>query len=138
MNSLDNINELTNLDPLDLAFLFLDGEANETEKRILFEELSKDETLQKDFQEAIEMKYAGIQEAKDLTPPIGLTNAIYGTLGVGAAHTIGNLSQNYGGNYFSGLVNSASTFVSPIYMFITSFILGGLLSYLRRKSIVNR
>lgn len=129
MNSLDNINELTNLDPLDLAFLFLDGEANETEKRILFEELSKDETLQKDFQEAIEMKYAGIQEAKDLTPPIGLTNAIYGTLGVGAAHTIGNVSQNYGGNYFSGLVNSASNFISPIYMMITSFILGGLLSY---------
>ncbi len=129
MNNLDNINELNNLDPLDLAFLFLDGEANETEKRILFEELSKDENLQKEFGEAIEMKYAGIEEAKDLTPPIGLTNAIYGTLGVGAAHTVGNLTQNYGRNYFNGLVNSASNFISPIYMMITSFIMGGLLSY---------
>lgn len=133
MNSLDNINELNNLDPLDLAFLFLDCEANETERQILFEELSKDENLQKEFQEAIEMKYAGIESAKDLTPPVGLTNAIYGTLGVGAAHTVGHLTQNYGGNYFSGtfsgLVNSASSFISPILMMITSFILGGMISY---------
>jgi hypothetical protein len=124
MNNYDNLSELNNLDPLDLAFLFLDGEANETEKRILFEELSKDENLQKEFGEAIEMKYAGIEEAKDLTPPIGLTNAIYGTLGIGAANMVGNIAQNYGGNYFSGLVNSASTFISPIYMMITSFIFG--------------
>jgi len=125
------------LDPLDLAFLFLDGEANDIEKQVLFEALSNDVNLQNDFQEAIAMKYAGIEDVKDLTPPVGLTNAVYSSIGIGAATTVSNLANNFSGNYFTGLFNSASSFLSPIYMVITSFILGSLISYFLIQNIDN-
>lgn len=61
----------------DLLYLFLDGQANTTEKEALFKAMASDHELQAEFEDAIAMRNAIHQERANTTVPSSLTADLF-------------------------------------------------------------
>ncbi|GEM_PF-6081885 len=120
---MENYN-LNNFSPSDLIFLYLDGEASEIERTLLFNSLAGDEALQLELQDAISMKYATAKEAEDIVPATALTNSLFGTLGIS---TIANVTSQT--MEVSSLLKYIDLMKTPIMLVINSLLVGGLLTY---------
>lgn len=81
---MNNDNELNDITPSDLVYLFVDGEATETEKSILFQELSTDIQLQNELLNAISMKNAVFHDVNNTIVPAALSNKVLSAVGIGS------------------------------------------------------
>lgn len=124
---MENYN-VNNFSPSDLIFLYLDGEASDTERNLLFKALANDEALQFELQDAISMKYATEKEAEDIVPAAALTNSIFGTLGIS---TIANVASQT--IEVSTLSKVATYLKTPFMLVLNSLFVGGLLTYSAMK-----
>jgi hypothetical protein len=65
----------------DLIYIFLDGEATENERTLLFSALATDNALQIEFQDAFRMHTSVQKEIETTTPPPILTNELFAKAG---------------------------------------------------------
>jgi hypothetical protein len=79
MNSANDINGMS---VNDLIYLFIDGEANDIEKSVLFTALSNNLYLQQEFQDALNIKNAAFMETSNLILPLSVTNSIFNKAGI--------------------------------------------------------
>lgn len=66
----------------ELIYLYLDGEATPEEQQELFEALSRDEELQREFRQAIELYRAIDYERAATTVPAEIKDAVYAAIGI--------------------------------------------------------
>lgn len=67
----------------DLIYIFLDGEATENERTLLFSALATDDALQSEFNDAFRMHTSVQKEIEVTTPPPALTNQLFAKAGFG-------------------------------------------------------
>jgi len=96
----------------DLLYLFLDGEADATEKETLFKAMASDHELQAEFEDAIAVRNAIHQERANTTVPSTLTADLFtkagfavptAVAGYAAAHT---LSESAAGTWAAKILSS--------------------------------
>jgi len=61
----------------DLIYLYLDGEASDAEKKVLFDKLSQNSELQEEFSRAMELNKAMGEDREFLSPSIELTQKLF-------------------------------------------------------------
>jgi hypothetical protein len=120
MNSANNINGMS---VNDLIYLFIDGEANDTEKSILFSELSENSSLQQEFQDALNIKNAAFMETSNLILPLSVTNSIFNKVGISNSIPISIPVNVPFTQKISGLLSNTSLYS------LSSGIVGALLTF---------
>ena len=80
MNSINN--NINGMSVNDLIYLFIDGEANDTEKSILFNELSNNSSLQQEFQDALNIKNTTHIESSNIILPVAVSDSIFNKVGI--------------------------------------------------------
>ncbi|HPI19458.1 MAG TPA: hypothetical protein PKY56_03735 [Candidatus Kapabacteria bacterium] len=120
-------NNINDLSPSDLINLFVDGEATEAEKSVLFRELSIDSQLQNELQNAISVKNTAFQEVNNTVVPSAVSNKIFSAVGIGSA-AIAPLA-------ITGA--KSSIFKISILYSVISALIGSLLTYFLMNSLFN-
>lgn len=77
----------------ELIYLFIDGEASDTQKETLFSALSSNSDLQQEFQEALELNKSLSSDKTNLVPSERLRNSVFAAIGIDAS-SLGNNGTN--------------------------------------------
>lgn len=106
----------------DLIYLFLDGEASETETNVLFSALAENKDVQKEFQEAVALQTSVNNVRNTIQPPLGLSASVFAAIDITDSTAIGVVQK--------GIISSAMQTVSikalPI---IGALITGSAITY---------
>lgn len=113
----------------DLIYLFLDGETSEIESQTLFSALSEDESLRKEFQDAITLQ-SSIQTVKNTTlPPDDLSSYVFSAIESNVTTTPTTILKSD--------VSISQKTMQFIPLTLVSLIAGGILTYVLFPSINN-
>ena len=134
-----NDNEINDLTPSDLVYLFVDGEATEAEKSVLFNELSTDSNLQIELQNAISMKTVAFHDSNNTVVPAALSNKVFSAVGIGSGvAAIGASAANMAGkSSFWGIGTFYSIISALAGSLITFLLMGNLMTNEVNKEIVS-
>ncbi len=118
MNKTDFEND--NLSINDIIYLFVDGEANDTEKTTLFNAISGNSSLQNELQDAIKMNKSAKSFSGIAAPPAFLTAGIMSAAGITTGAAVTGLSGGMTSGFWSGIASSS------IFKVVASAILGAV------------
>ncbi|MDT3738420.1 MAG: hypothetical protein RO257_02835 [Candidatus Kapabacteria bacterium] len=118
MNKSDFEND--NLSINDIIYLFVDGEANDTEKTTLFNAIAGNTSLQNELQDAIKMNKSAKAFSGISAPPAILTARIMSAAGITTGAAVTGLSGGMTTGFWSGIAGSS------IFKVVASAILGAV------------
>jgi hypothetical protein len=95
----------------DLIYLFIDGEATEIERQILFEKLANNNELQLEFQDALKINQNIASNENKLAPTAFLTNSIFSQAGLTQVLTTSAVVTT-GASVSSSLFNESLAFLN--------------------------
>lgn len=82
------MNEQMNFTPSELIYLFLDGEADNVQRTVLFTAMAADSGLQEEFHDAMQIRTVAQKQAQMVVPPAVLTRQLFAKAGFGTAASI--------------------------------------------------
>ncbi len=106
----------------DLIYLFLDGEASETETNVLFSALAENKDIQKEFQEAIALQTSVNNVRNTIQPPLGLSTSVFAAIDITDPTAISVVQKGI----ISSVMQTVSTKALPI---IGALITGSAITY---------
>src|SRR5579864_9262732 len=94
------MNEQNNFTPSELIYLFLDGEADNVQRTVLFTAMANDSSLQEEFNDAMRIRTVTQKQALAIVPSALLTQQLFAKAGFGTAaasvKTAGFISSSSG------------------------------------------
>ncbi len=106
----------------ELVYLFLDGEADASERTALLAQLANDSALQREFQDALRMRLAVQAVAQRTGPPVVLTEQVFAAAGIVAAGAAAaSVAHAASGAVSGGLLKG-------IVMIVSSAVVGSLIT----------
>src|SRR5579883_595154 len=82
------MNEQNIFTPSELIYLFLDGEADNVQRTVLFSAMASDSALQEEFHDAMQIRTVAQKQAQMVVPPAMLTQQVFAKAGFGTAASI--------------------------------------------------
>ncbi len=92
--------------PSELIYLFLDGEHTGVERSVLFRAMADNQELQHEFEDALKMRTAALNEASEIVPPAAVTQSLMSRAGFGIAGAAVGTSTT---GWFAGMFGNWST-----------------------------
>ncbi|HET7152259.1 MAG TPA: hypothetical protein VFJ29_00705, partial [Candidatus Kapabacteria bacterium] len=111
------MNEQNNFTPSELIYLFLDGEADNVQRTVLFTAMASDSNLQEEFHDATRIRAAAQKQALAIVPSALLTQQVFAKAGFGTAasvKTAGFVSSSGGAGTIATLIGSFKGVVAPL------------------------